>query len=75
MKGCVLTFRSQTAATKAAKYLKKVGAQVSVVSVDPSVTSKGCGWGIECDCSAADYISKKLERKGIKYGEVLSGGI
>ncbi|MBQ6263010.1 MAG: DUF3343 domain-containing protein [Clostridia bacterium] len=75
MKDCILTFRSQTAASKATRYLKKTGVKVRVVSVDPSVTSKGCGWGVSFDCESADWIKNKLDARGISYGEILSGGI
>ena len=75
MYGCILTFRSQTAAAKAARYLKKTGIPVRIVSVDPSVTAKDCGWGITVECGSANGIKIKLDEKGIPYGEVLSGGI
>ncbi len=74
MSKCLLTFRSQTLASKAAKTLGKSGKNVSVVSVDPSVTSKGCGWGIESECNGMDEIERILKQKGITYGEWLSGG-
>ncbi len=75
MNECILTFRSQTAAVKAARYLKKIGTTVRVVSVDPSVTAKGCGWGILAECGSANRIKNLLDEKRISYGEVLSGGI
>ena len=75
MNDCILTFRSQTIAAKAARYLKKTGRAVRVVSVDSSVTAKGCGWGISIECGSAEEIKEKLDVKGISYGEVLSGGI
>ena len=75
MNGCILTFRSQTAAVKASRYLKKSGITVRVVSVDPSVTEKGCGWGITVECGSAERIKNLLDGKGISYGRLLSGGI
>ena len=75
MKECILTFRSQTTAAKASRYLKKNGTPARVISVDPSVTAKGCGWGISFECELTDVIKDKLDAKSISYGEVLSGGI
>ena len=75
MNKCTLTFRSQTAAVKASRYLKKAGILCDVVSVDPSVTSRGCGWGISADCKQVDNIIDKLDGKRMGYGEVLKGGI
>ncbi len=75
MNECVLTFKSQTAAAKAARYLKKTGTPVRIVSIDPSVTARGCGWGIAVECASAEEIGNILDSKKIPYGEVLSGGI
>ena len=75
MKQCIITFRSQTAATKASRFIKRSGSKAGVVGVDPSVSSHGCGWGVSVDCSEIEDIKKKLNNKWIAYGEVLSGGI
>lgn len=75
MNRCIITFRSQTSTLKASRFLKRNGINAEVVSVDPSFTSGGCGWGTAVDCSEIESAKRKLEKKGIPFGDVLSGGI
>ncbi len=75
MNRCTLTVMTRTGASRAVRVLGKAGISSTVVSVDPSLTKNGCGYGVKLDCSKAENAKKTLSGNGITVGDVLVGGI
>ena len=73
MSECIITMKSVTYAEKAKRAAHSVGLQVEIVSVDPSVTKRGCSYGISLPCRDASDLIRLLERKKIPYGEIIGG--
>ena len=74
MSKCTLTVSSRTAASKAARVLQRAGIGSETVSVDPSVTTRGCGFGVQISCEDAEKAKKALAERGIQTGDLLVGG-
>ncbi len=74
MADCVIGMRSQFLAEKArrAAAFEKIGAEV--VSIDPSVTKRGCSLGLRINCEDTDRLIRTLERKKIAYGDIIGKG-
>lgn len=75
MRKCIITTKSQTLAKKAERALLKVGIGARVTSVDPSLTERGCGWGVELPCADVTPAEEALRRDRIYFGVTLGGGI
>ena len=75
MRKCIITTKSQTLAKKAERALSRVGIGSRVMSVDPALTERGCGWGVEVDCSDVSSAEETLRRDRIYFGVTLGGGI
>lgn len=71
MSECIIPMKSQTVAEKARRVANSERIRVEIVSVDPSVTKKGCSFGIRLLCSDVEYMKRILERKNIAYGEII----
>ena len=71
---CVLTMKSMTNALRAKGVLQSRGISSDVIHLDPSVTSRGCAYGITFACSETDGVRRMLDSKGIEYGEWIGGG-
>ena len=74
MSDCIIAMKSRTAAEKAKRYAAR-RSQVSVVSLDPSVTRYGCSVGLRVSCSEVGRILALLERQGIEHGETIGGSL
>ncbi|MBE6541333.1 MAG: DUF3343 domain-containing protein [Ruminococcaceae bacterium] len=74
MADCVIGMRSQFSAEKARRcaVMEKISAEV--VSVDPSVTKRGCSIGIRINCSEIDKFLNILDKKKIPYGDIIGRG-
>ena len=75
MRKCIITTKSQTLAKKAERSLSRTGIDSRVTSVDPSLTERGCGWGLELFCSDVSAAEQVLRRDRIYFGVTLGGGI
>ncbi len=71
---CVLTMKSMTNALRAKGVLQSRGIFSDVIHLDPSVTARGCAYGITFACDETDGIRRILDGKGIEYGEWIGGG-
>lgn len=71
MGDCIIAMRSVTLAKKAERALNLASIRASVISVDPALTRRGCGYGIALDCHALDSAERILDKKNITHGEVL----
>lgn len=74
MKDCILAMKTQTAAERARRIAVMEKIPAEVVSIDPSVTRRGCSIGIRLPCSLVSDLQKMLDRKNIPYGDVIGGG-
>ena len=71
---CILTMKSITHAIHAKNVLEGRGISVTIVSIDPRLTARGCSYGIRFACADADRIKGTLDAKGAPYGVLLGGG-
>ena len=62
-----------THAQQAKRALEAAGVRCSVVGLDRSLTSRGCGFGVEYSASAAGTVRRVLAAISLDYGEVLGG--
>lgn len=74
MKDCILAMKTQTAAERARRIavMEKISAEV--VSIDPSVTRRGCSIGIRLPCAQVSELQEMLDRRKIPYGDVIGRG-
>jgi hypothetical protein len=73
MSNCIIAMQSATMAKKAERALNAVRIPCNTVSIDPSVTKRGCGYGVSMGCSFLSEAVRVLERKNITHGEVIGG--
>ena len=71
---CILTMKSITNAIRAKNVLEGRGISVTIVSIDPRLTERGCAYGIRFDCADAERVKGTLDAKGVPYGVLLGGG-
>ena len=71
MKDCIIAMRSITLANKAERALRAAGIKTELVSVEPSLTKRGCSYGLNVSCDLVDESEKLLDRRGIGHGEVI----
>lgn len=71
MPDCILAVKTQTAAEQArrAALLERIDAEV--VSVDPSLTRRGCSLGVRLPCTDMERLIRVLDRKKIPHGDVI----
>ena len=70
MSDCIVAMKSRTAAERA-KRLTAQRREISVVSIDPSVTRGGCSVGLRLNCAEVPRLLRELERRGIEHGETI----
>ena len=73
MSNCIIAMQSATTAKKAERALAAVRIPCQTVSIDPTVTKRGCGYGVSVGCSFLSDAVRVLERKNISHGEVIGG--
>lgn len=71
MADCVIAMKSQTTAEKARRAAASERIHAEVVSIDPSVTKRGCSVGLRLNCGDAERLTTILERKNIAYGDMI----
>ena len=72
MNYCIATLISLNLSIKAQKVLAREGIYATVVSLDPSVTPKGCAYGIKFSCNDQKYIKALLKREKIHPSQYLN---
>ena len=60
-----------TYAEKAKRIARSAGFHGTIVNIDPSVTKRGCGYGISLPCEDAAELVPLLRRRNIPYGEIM----
>ena len=74
MTDCIIAMRSQTYAAKGKRILEKAGIRGEIVSIDPSWTKNGCGYGLQLaggDCREAVRL---LNIHHIMHGDIIGKG-
>lgn len=71
MKDCIIAMRSVTLAGKAERALRSAGIKTELVSVEPSLTKRGCSYGLSVECGLAERCERLLKSRGIDHGEVI----
>lgn len=70
---CLLALPSVTYAMRASELLKNYGIDSRVLSLDPSMTKKGCANGIETDCKNLLRAKNILLDRNIPISEIRGG--
>lgn len=68
---CIAAIQSMTYAVKAQKALNSRNIGSEVVKLDPTLTKRGCAWGIQFDCRLVSEVKRILDNKDIPYGEII----
>lgn len=71
MSNCIIAMKSVTLAKKAERTLGSNGIRTEVVSIEPSLTKRGCGYGLNLSCRDTEKALELMRRKHITYGETL----
>lgn len=71
MSECIIVTRSATISKKAERVLKASNEPVNIVNIDPSLTKRGCAFGLALPCDRLDKAIGILDRRGIIHGEVI----
>ena len=74
MSDCIVAMKSRTAAERA-KRLAARRQDISVVSIDPSVTRGGCSVGLRLNCAEVPRLLREMERQGIEHGETIGAWV
>ncbi len=68
---CISAKRSMTHAVKARRVLSSAGIPCEIVSLESSVTKRGCAYGVSFPCGMTDAVQKILQKYGLDYGEII----
>lgn len=71
MGDCIIAMKSNSAARTAERALRSVGISSTIVGIDPSITRRGCGFGLRMSCSDINTAVRTLDRKRITYGDII----
>lgn len=69
---CVASMRSMTYAMKAKRALIDRGILCEITSLDPSMTARGCAYGIKFNCVYESAVKTALAKSGIQYSQMLT---
>lgn len=73
MKRCTASMSSLTYAIKGQRALSQEGISCEIVKLDPSLTKKGCAYGIEFPCSEHRKTRAVLTKENIPVTTYLNG--
>lgn len=73
MADCIIPMNSQTTAERARRAANQERIPIEIVSVDPSVTKRGCAFGIRLNCDDTARMMRLMDQKKISYGDVIGG--
>jgi len=68
---CIATVRNMTGAMKIRDALVRGGISAEIVSVDASLTRRGCAYGVSFPCEKEAQVKRILNSKRAEYGEIL----
>lgn len=64
---CIFRFPSVTYAQRASKALSEKSILHSIIELDPTVSRKGCSYGVEIPCYEYRNVNKILLRLHVRY--------
>ena len=70
---CVATMKSMTYAMKTKRLLENAGIGAEIVNLDPSLTKRGCAYGVSFQKGREEEVKRLLRTRGIEYGRILGG--
>lgn len=73
MSKCIITLPSLTFAQKARKALAANNVTATVIRLSPEQADKGCGWGIEAECTKTAEMTRILDISDIPWRRILRG--
>lgn len=73
MSECIIPMKSPTAAKRAQRALSAAGIRAQLVSIDPTLTRRGCAFGLSLACRESGQGAELLDRRGITHGEIIGG--
>ena len=68
---CIAAMKNMTAAIKGRSALEAAGIRCVIVSLEPTLTKRGCAYGISFLCEHLDRVKSILSSRRISYGEIL----
>ena len=68
---CIFTCRSMTVALRAERELREGRISGEVVTIEPSLTKRGCAYGIAVKTDACEKTEKILRKRHVPFGEVI----
>ena len=71
---CIAAIKNMTGAIKARDALVKAGISANIVSIDASLTKRGCAYGVSFPCEAEFDAKRIMRKKNIDYGEIMGSG-
>ena len=71
MTDCIIAMKSRTLAEKAKRSAANENIRASIVSIDPSVTRRGCSVGLLLPCGDVGRMKWILDRRQIDYGDII----
>lgn len=71
---CLLAMKSMTYAEKAKRAAASLGISVEIVNIDPSITRRGCAFGLTLPCQSVPSLTALLDKQRVPYGDVLGDG-
>ena len=74
MKSCTAAIGSLTLAMKAHSMLTSSGLNGSIVKLDPSMTRRGCAYGIEYSCEDHKAVRSAFNTAKISVSSYIKGG-
>lgn len=69
---CVASLKSMTIAIKAQRALNEKLINSEIINLEPSMTRKGCAYGIKFSCMDLNLVENALKSKRIKYTEIIN---
>ena len=68
---CISAKKSMTHAIKAKRILVAAGIRCEIVSLDGSVTKRGCAYGVSFPCELAERVQRILKKYDLDYEEII----
>ena len=69
---CAIALKSMTYAIKAKKALNDNYINAEVIKLSPSMTQKGCAYGVKFDCVNLYLVQEALRKNSIRYTELIN---
>ncbi len=70
----IATMKTMTLAMRGKNALDARGIQTEIVSLDPSLTQRGCAYGLRFSAQMREEALRALTEKKIPWGTILGGG-